>query len=188
MLLALLLSFLQGSLTSTTKTIVPHEELEMQFDCPGFTPYTINTVNSLRCGATMMSTRHDGFRYDKDRKFCQLFKRTSRGRHYCWRIVPHNQGNDAYFTSSSSLRHGPSVLLLIRMLRKQTTSNLFQFAATILAARLSSSKNMMFHKRLLLISVFSSSINQSSSQSLKQDFKSVHMPMKLISCSMLSSN
>ncbi len=63
-----LLSFLLVSATTPIQTIVPHEELVVQLNCPELTPDTINTVNLLGCGATMMSTRHDRFRYEMDGK------------------------------------------------------------------------------------------------------------------------
>ncbi len=71
-----LLSFLLVSATTPTKTIVPHEELVVQLNCLEFTPNTINTVNLLGCGATMMSTRRDGFGYDIDGNVCKLFNQT----------------------------------------------------------------------------------------------------------------
>ncbi len=91
LLFVVLLSFLQGSVTTTIiETIEPHEAFEMRLDCPEMSSKTLPATNFVDCGEYMIFFNYGGFRYDKDVGECAFFTRNSYGKSSCWRRVPQN--------------------------------------------------------------------------------------------------
>ncbi len=88
LLLVILLSLLQGSLSKTVKTVLPHYTLEMRNDCS--TDYSLVTpaASIIDCGIKMIDNNLDAFYYDMDMKGCALYNRENKGPLKCWRLVP----------------------------------------------------------------------------------------------------
>ncbi len=88
LLFVVLLSLLQGYVTKTVKTVLPHFTLELRHDCPLNAASYKKAPNLSDCGTQMIDNDFDGLLYSADIKICGLYNRENKGLFGCWRRVP----------------------------------------------------------------------------------------------------
>ncbi len=87
-LFVVLSSLVQGSVTKTVKTELPHFTLELRHDCPLNAASYKQAPNLSDCGTQMIDNDFDGLLYSADIKICGLYNRENKGPFGCWRRVP----------------------------------------------------------------------------------------------------